>query len=230
MASAERQLTRKARIAAASAALVALLDKPVPVIPTCGGISKSKFVAGLQCAKRLFLQVHQPHLAKLTDQANKDQGTAVGVLARSLFRGGALVDVDRNHLADAVRITRELVNNYEVPAIFEATFSHDGVLVRVDVLRRQQKKNEFRIIEVKDSTVVKPYHLYDLSIQRYVLRGAGLQVKSNHVMHVNPDYVFDGDLELSKLFLIEEIQSDRLLTRSTVSEILNDQYKILSQP
>jgi len=101
MASAERQLTRKARIAAASAALVALLDKPQRVIPTCGGISKSKFVAGLQCAKRLFLQVHQPYLAKLTDQANKDQGTAVGVLARKLFRGGVLVDADRNQLAEA---------------------------------------------------------------------------------------------------------------------------------
>jgi hypothetical protein len=161
MASAERQLTRKARIAAASAALVALLDKPVRVSPTCDGISKSKFVAGLQCAKRLFLQVHHPHLADLTNQGIKDQGTAVGVLARNLFRGGALVDADRNHLADAVRITRELVNNSEVPAIFEATFRHDGVLVQVDVLRRSHKK-EFKLIEVKSSTIVKLYHLLDL--------------------------------------------------------------------
>jgi|CZKY01.1.fsa_nt_gi hypothetical protein len=226
----ERQLTRKAQIAAASAALVALLDKPLRVIPTCGGISKSKFVAGLQCAKRLFLQVHKPHLAKLTDQANKDQGTALGVLARNLFLGGALVDVGRNGLAEAVGVTQELVKNAAVPAIFEATFKRDGVLVQVDVLLRGPKKYEFHLIEVKGSTTVKPYHLYDLSIQRYVLQSAGIRVRSNHLMHVNPGYVFDGDLELSKLFMIEEIQSDRLLTRSTVSEILNDQYKILSQP
>ncbi len=128
-----------------------------------------------------------------------------------------------------VHITQELVNNSEVPAIFEATFRHDGVLVQVDVLRRSHKK-EFELIEVKSSTTVKPYHLLDVSIQQHVLRGAGIRVKSNHVMHVNRDYVFNGDLELAKLFLIEEIQSDRLLTRSAVSGILNDLYTMLSQP
>jgi hypothetical protein len=225
---AERQLTAKAPTPAL-AALVSHLDTPQTVIPTCG-ISKSKFVAGLQCPKRLFLQVHQPHLAKLTDQGNKDQGTAVGVLARNLFRGGVLVDADKNHLADAIRLTQELVNNPEVPAIFEGAFRHDGVLVRVDVLLRSPKKDEFHLIEVKGSTTVKPDHLHDLSIQQYVLRGAGIQVKSSQLMHVNPDYVLDGDLDLLKLFLIEEIPSNRLLARSTVSGILNEQYTMLVQP
>ena len=151
------------------------------------------------------------------------------MLATKLFPGGVLVGAGNDHLLDAMRMTRELVNNSEVPAIFEATFAWDGVLVRVDVLRRH-KRDEFKIIEVKSSTAVKLCHLFDLSIQQYVLRGAGIPVKSNHVMHVNPDYVFNGDLELSKLFLIDEIQSDRLLSRSAVSAILNDQYTMLSQP
>ena len=224
----EDQLTKKAQIAAASGALVAILDEPVQVIPTCR-ISKSKFVAGLQCAKRLYLQVHQPQLAKVTDQFNKDQGTAVGVLARNLFRGGVLVDADRNHVAQAVRATRELVNNSEIPAIFEATFRHDGVLVQVDVLRRLRKR-EFRLIEVKSSTSVRPYHLFDLSIQQYVLRGAGIRVKGNLLMRLNPNYVLDGHLDLSRLFLIEEVQADRLLARSAVSAILSDQYTMLSRP
>jgi len=225
----EDQLTKKAQIAAASGALFGILDKPVQVSLTCR-ISKSKFVAGLQCAKRLYLQVHQPQLAKVTDQFNKDQGAAVGVLARNLFRGGVLVDADRNHVAQAVRATRELVNNSEVSAIFEATFRHDGVLVQVDVLRRIGKKPEFQLIEVKSSTDAKPYHLQDLSIQNYVLRGAGVCVNSNHLMRVNPDYVFNGHLELSELFLIEEVPSNRLLTRSAISEILNEQYRMLCRP
>lgn len=226
----QRQLTPKARIAAASAALVAVLDKPERVTPTCAGISKSKFVAGLQCAKRLYLQVHAPQLAKITDQGIKMQGKAVGVLARNLFRGGTLVDADHNRLAKAVRATRELMNNPEIPAIFEATFRHDGVLVQVDVLSRIRKTEEFRLIEVKSSTGVKPYHLQDLSIQRYVLRGVGICVTSNHLMHVNPDYVLSGHLDLSQLFRIEEIPSDRLLCRSTISEVLNEQYAMLSRP
>jgi hypothetical protein len=228
MNTAKGELTNKAQIAAASDALIAILDKPARVIPTCG-ISKSRFVAGMQCAKRLYLQVHRPQLAEPTNKVHLDEGTAVGVLARGLFPGGVLVDIANDHSSDAVRFTRELLNNSEVPAIFEATFAWDGVLVRVDVLRRH-KRDEFRIIEVKSSTVVKPYHVFDLSIQQYVLRGAGIRVKSNHVMHVNPDYVFDGGLELPKLFLIEEIQSNRLMTRSAISGILNDQYTMLAQP
>lgn len=69
MSTAERQLTKKAQIAAASDALIAIFDKPMQVIPTCG-MSKSKFVAGMQCAKRLYLQVHRPHLAKLTNRGH----------------------------------------------------------------------------------------------------------------------------------------------------------------
>ncbi len=226
----ECQLTRKAQITAASAALVAILDKPERVSLTCAGISKSKFVAGLQCVKRLYLQVHAPQLGKITDQGIKAQGKAVGVLARNLFRGGTLVEADRNHLAEAMRTTRELMNNPEIPAIFEATFRHDGVLVQVDILSRIRKAKEFQLIEVKSSTEVKPYHVHDLGIQRYVLRGVGLCVKSNHLMHVNSDYVFSGHLDLSKLFRIEEIPSDRLLTRSGISQILNTQYALLSRP
>src|SRR5439155_3929011 len=132
-------------------------------------------------------------------------------------------------LADAVRITRELINNSQVPAIFEATFTCDGVLVRVDVLRRKNV-HQFRVIEVKSTTSVKPYHLWDVSIQTYVLRGAGIQISSNHLLHVNPEYTFDGELNISKLFVADDISQDRLLSRSAISEILNEQYGILSRP
>ena len=34
-------------------------------------ISKTKFVAGCQCLKRLYLQVHEPELAAETDAASE---------------------------------------------------------------------------------------------------------------------------------------------------------------
>ena len=34
-------------------------------------ISKSKYVAGVQCLKRLYWQVHEPELAAEQDAANK---------------------------------------------------------------------------------------------------------------------------------------------------------------
>ena len=153
-----------------SAALLAAINAPVPVNPTCK-ISKSKFMAGLQCPKREYLQVRHPELGVSVDDGKKRQGMEVGSLARRAFPGGVLVAADHNHLSDAIRNTRELVANSEVPAIFEATFEYSGVLVRVDVLKRNGKG--FRLTEVKSSTKVKPEHTDDVSIQKYVIAGCG---------------------------------------------------------
>ena len=48
-------------------------------------INKSKFVAGCQCVKRLYWQVHEPELATEPDAATDsiiEQGRQVGLLAR----------------------------------------------------------------------------------------------------------------------------------------------------
>lgn len=48
-------------------------------------LSKSKFTAGVQCLKRLYLQVHQPELAgEIDDQqeARLEEGQEVGRLAQ----------------------------------------------------------------------------------------------------------------------------------------------------
>lgn len=223
-AAGQQQLTAKIP---ALAALVKLFDTPETVTPTCG-LSKSKFTAGLQCHKRLFLQVHNPDIGNITDQHIKQEGTALGVLARSLFPGGVLVKADNRHLADALQMTRELMSNPAIPAIFEGTVQHDGVLVRVDVLLRSPDKDGYHLIEVKSATKVKSHHIHDLSIQKYVLRGAGVEVRGSHLMHVNSDYVLDGDFDVSKFFVIETIDPTRLLPRSAVSGILNVQYKMLA--
>ena len=47
-------------------------------------LSKSKFLSGLQCHKRLYLEIHSPKLATPTDEATQgrlDMGTEVGQLA-----------------------------------------------------------------------------------------------------------------------------------------------------
>ena len=196
------------------AALVALLNAPVHVEPTCA-ISKSRYVAGIQCLKRLYLQVHSPEFAVLGDQARAvmAQGTEVGVLARGAFPGGVLVASDREHLAEAIRHTRELLSNREVPAIYEATFEYHGVLVRVDILERCGEA--FRLIEVKSTTEIRPQYSHDVGIQRYVAEGNGIRIASACVMHLNRKYVFDGRkskdgnplYDLSQLFAIEEIET-----------------------
>src|SRR5207249_10147064 len=126
-------------------------------------ISKSKFMAGTQCLKRLYFQVHEPELGAERDPADEaiiEQGREVGLLARQLFSGGVEVDGSAG-LEQAIRTTRALIANREVPSIFEGAFEHGDVVVRTDVLQRR-RDNRWRLIEVKSTADLKDQHLDDL--------------------------------------------------------------------
>jgi predicted RecB family nuclease len=133
-------------------------------------ISKSKFVAGIQCAKRLYFQVHQPELAEEADEdqeARLEQGQEVGLLAQKRFPGGVFVGFEAG-IDEARANTASLIDNSSVPAIFEATFQHANLLVRVDVLQRRPR-NRWRLIEVKSSVEMKPHYMHDVAIQYHLL-------------------------------------------------------------
>jgi|GEM_PF-4867506 len=58
-------------------------------------LSKSRFMAGMQCHKRLYLETHRPYLAEAGGESTVailETGHAVGSLARNRFPGGALVN------------------------------------------------------------------------------------------------------------------------------------------
>jgi predicted RecB family nuclease len=194
-------------------------------------ISKSKFCAGVQCLKRLYLLGHSPELAaqpSASDQAIIEQGREVGMLARQLFPGG--VEVCERSLDHAIRKTRELVANSEVPAVFEATFEHDGVLVCVDVLHRR-KDGRWRLIEVKSSTDVKEQHLVDVGIQYRVVSRSGLDVGSASLAHVNRNYVFDGqNIDPRRFFRIRNLtrRVQRLEPKLTFQ--LRSEFAVLRMP
>jgi hypothetical protein len=136
--------------------------------------------------KRLYLQVHQPELAGDVDagqQAAFDQGHEVGDLARSAFPGGVFVESGADDLEAALARTATLLRDLSIPAIFEATFFHFGVLVRVDILQRR-RENRWRLIEVKSSVEREEHYLYDVAIQHYVLQGCGIEISSSCLMHL----------------------------------------------
>ena len=139
-------------------------------------LSKSKYLAGLQCLKRLYLQCYQPELAGEVDeqqQALFDQGTEVGLFAQKVFPSGVLLSEDHRHHREAVSRTRQLIEDKSIPALFEAAFTFEDIYIRVDILERLPG-NRWRMIEVKSSTGVKDYHLPDVAIQKYVLEQCGL--------------------------------------------------------
>jgi predicted RecB family nuclease len=194
-------------------------------------LSKSRFVAGYQCLRRLYWQVHEPELAAQPDAAAEaiiQQGHEVGMLARTLFPGGVEVDCSRG-LADAIRITRELVASPEVRAIFEAVFEHQNVLVKVDILHRR-RDGRWRLIEVKSTTDVRDQHIEDVGIQYRTLSRSGVDVASACLAHVNRNYVRDGEIDPRRFFRIRNLtrRVERLQSKLTLQ--LRSQFTVLSMP
>jgi hypothetical protein len=163
-------------------------------------------MAGVQCLKRLYWQVHEPELGGVPDAAAVaivEQGREVGRLARQLFAGG--VDVPFGDPQQAIRTTRELIANPEVQAIFEAAFECDGVFVRVDVLQRR-RDGRWRLVEVKSTADLKEQHLDDVAIQHRVVSRSGVDLASSCLAHVNRNYVFQGgSIDVRRFFKIRNL-------------------------
>jgi predicted RecB family nuclease len=195
-------------------------------------LSKSKFCAGVQCLKRLYLQVHEPDLAAEPDAATEaiiQQGHEIGMLARQLFPGGVEV-ANGGNLDQAIRATRELVANREVPAIFEGVFENQNVLVRVDVLHRR-RDGRWRLIEVKSTTSLKEEHLDDIGIQSRVVSRSGLDLASVNLAHVNRDYVFDGgSIDPRKFFKIKNLTRRIARLQPKLTFQLRAEFTVLNMP
>ena len=195
-------------------------------------LSKSRYLAGLQCHKRLFFDVHSPELATKMDAQRRailDMGTGIGELARGCFPDGKLVTADHRHSKDALEQTAAFLNDPTVPAIFEAAIQHEETFIRVDVLERVEPEY-WRLIEVKASSRMKRVHLDDVAVQSYVLQGSGMAIVGSFLMHINRRYDYGGgELVLKELFSIEEVTEAVAERLSAVPQRLANLRGILSQ-
>jgi len=194
-------------------------------------ISKSRYMAGVQCLKRLYLLVHQPELGSgktAADFALMDQGRQVGKLAQRLFPGG--VEVRTGNPEEAIRITRELIANPDIPAILEGAFESDGVFVRVDILHRRRDRR-WRLIEVKSSASMKDEHPEDVAIQYRVVSNCGLDVATCHLAHINRNYVYQGgNIDPWRFFRIRNLTREVTRLKTKLVFQLRSEFRVLEMP
>jgi predicted RecB family nuclease len=174
-------------------------------------LSKSRFLAGLQCPLRLWYQCYDRKLAtpaSPSQQALFDIGHEVGVLATKLYPVGLYVEEDYLHHPEAQKTTESAIANPNVPAIFEGAFAFNDLRIRVDILQRL-KNDRWNLIEVKSSTSAKEVYVVDAAIQYYVLNGAGLALDRAGILHLNNQYVYDGaELDLQQLFHFTDLTAE----------------------
>lgn len=179
-------------------------------------------MSGWQCLKRLWLESHRPELMPPREEvelAVLEQGIEVGKLARGLYPQGEEMPAS---LEKALVRTR----TSGAPALFEACALSEGVLCRPDILVRQGKR--WDLIEVKSSTGVKKEHIPDIAVQRYVLEGAGFQVRNCSVLHLDSSYVKGKDLDIRRLFAMRDVSHEVEEFLPQVRPLVKEQLDVLS--
>ena len=187
-------------------------------------LSKSTFMYGYQCPKRLFLHKFAPELRNPLDEAKEmlfASGTNAGILAQDLFPGGVNAEPGtpyEYHIS--VQRTKEYIEAGHT-VIYEAAFNYEGVLCAIDLLVKLE--DGWHAFEVKSTNGVKGAHVRDASLQYYVMTNAGLELKDISIVHFNKYYVKRGEIDVHSLFqkssVLEPVLTNQLLISEKVKEL-----------
>ena len=173
------------------------------------GISKSRYTLFRQCPKALWLKTYKPELSVISDalQQRFQTGSIVGDLAKGLF--GKYVEVTTYNedgkldLAKMVVKTHKCIDS-ESDVICEAAFKYDEYYCAVDILKKEG--SGYAIYEVKSSTDAdNEVYAQDVTYQKYILTHCGANVTGTYLVCINSDYVLDGEIDIQKLFQIQDI-------------------------
>lgn len=186
-------------------------------------LTKSKYLAGLQCPKLLWFLVNDKDAVPepSADAKHKmEVGTKVGEMAQKLFPDGVVLPSD--DFQKNLDLTKTALN--EKKPLFEAGFMTDNLFARVDILE-PNKDDSWNIIEVKSGTKVKEENVHDVSFQKHVLEKSGLKIKDCFLCHINNEYVLDDELDIKDFFKIEnineEVKEAEIGIQDRISEMLN---------
>lgn len=179
-------------------------------------ISKSEFMLFLKHPAWLWLKKHDKNKIPIPDealQAKFDEGTLFEAYAEKIFPDAmrlgyktpagefsgtmyyALPDTTASELRKGTRV------------LLQGRVEIDGLTAIFDVLERVGEQ-EYNLYEIKSSTSVKPEHISDLAFQTIVLEKAGLIIRDVSVIHVNNEYVRNGEIVPEEIAKKENITED----------------------
>ena len=166
-------------------------------------LSKSRYLNGLQCPKLLWTSVNAKYQLPEVDASTQfvfDEGHKVGELAHSLYPDGIQVPVD--DFAQNLKLSRQYLSLRK--PLFEPGFSPGRLYSRIDILV-PAGDDDWDLVEVKSSTEPKEVNYHDVSFQRHCCHEAGLEINRCFLVHINKQYVRQGNIDPRMLFKIKDI-------------------------
>jgi hypothetical protein len=179
-------------------------------------LSKSRFVSGVQCAKKLYFERYRKELKPAItpkQQAIFDHGNFIGKMAQECFPHG--IDLSsQTHFDYADAIDNTIVEmQKKTSVLYEAAFYHDEVLSVLDILEHDSN-GDIHAIEVKSSSKIEDYYITDAALQYWVMSNAGHAPKRFSLMHINKLYVKNGAIDLDYFFTLHDITA-RVIEKQT---------------
>jgi hypothetical protein len=199
-------------------------------------LSKSKILAYRQCPLRLWLEIHQPTQCKIpaAKQILFKNGHNLDKVAQRIYDPhgrGTLIDRNPQHLASALSQTQQLLTQRRI--IFEAGFQAGGVRFFADVLRPvlkgKNKRQEWRLVEVKSSTEIKDYHRDDVAFQAWVAKSSGLPLAGVSLAYIDKSWVYPGNDDYTGLLIEEDLTKEAFGRSQEVAQWVQDAQAIVSQ-
>ena len=175
-------------------------------------LSKSNILSYLQCARKLWLEQHEPELASPEDASTrrrKNDGNLVGGRARDQLGEGFLWPPVRDDQTVAAEEAKSLLRRYPQSPAAEVPMVHEGLYARADALIPE--RDGYVLQETKASTFPlksdkltpgKPneHHLNDVAIQAWVMSQTGIPMKRAELNLLNNRWRYPGGGDYSGLF------------------------------
>ncbi len=188
-------------------------------------LTKSRFLAGRQCLKRLWFEVHAPaeHSGESLALIN---GRDFDRLVQQLEPG---VVVSRSQgMLPAFAQTQRLISTRTTPVIHQGAFRSRRLAVVTDLLRRTRRG--FHLTEVKVTTEVKEIHLLDLGFQVLVLDRAGIPVTRASIGHINKEFTLERMNDYGGLLQEKNLTKDVRNLEPEIARSANECLAVLSKP
>ncbi|MDD5089803.1 MAG: DUF2779 domain-containing protein [Candidatus Wallbacteria bacterium] len=148
-------------------------------------ITKNIFTNALACKTRAWRMMRETAAApSLGEQLRIEEGMEIGKRARELWPDGILIS-DRNIRAAAAE-TASIMENPDVPALFEAAFVAGNCVARADIIERSG--DGWNLYEVKSSVNEKPELKNDLAYTLSIFSASGIRINKAALLLISHEF------------------------------------------
>lgn len=195
-------------------------------------LTKSEYMDSIRHPALLWMKRNAPEKLAPVDAATQaifDAGYEFEELAEELFpeRVDISMQADGGYATMPLRTEQAIADGAKV--VTQGRFEVDGLSIVADVVEMVGAQ-ALNLYEIKSTSSAKEEHIQDLAYQAHVLRRRGYEVLKISVIHINSDYVLDGELDIGQYAKITDVTERVETLRDFTAEKVPEALAIIDMP